>query len=406
MKITAIHCTPLWAPRKKFFGRVMTTAQSAHQPAGTEVGTACLHALIRVKTDSSVPGGIIGLGEVATCWSPDGVELCSIIDDLLAPVLLGQDPFQIALLAAKMEAAVAQKYGTDAAPAKAAVEIALYDIVGKALQTPVYNLLGGRVRDVVPLSHSIPWGSPEEMASMAAEKKAAGFGTVKCKVGQGLDLDAAACRAVREAIGPAHTLRVDANMGWATVEEAAANIEALSEYNLELVEQPLPRHQYQGLAELRTQTGVPIMVDESLWDPVECAVVIKAGAADVANVYISESGGVLAASRNLAMCEAAGITGLIGAMPELGIGTAAQIHLALASTNIGHDCDTCGSLYFDEDYLVTALDFSDGVAKPPPGPIGLGVEVDMDVVKRWAHPPNTNAPRSPSRPKAPPPSRL
>lgn len=116
------------------------------------------------------------------------------------------------------------------------------------------------------------------------------------------------------------------------------------------------------------------MVDESLWDPVECAVVIKAGAADVGNVYISESGGVLAASRNLAMCamcEAAGITGLIGAMPELGIGTAAQIHLALASTNIGHDCDTCGSLYFDEDYLVTALDFSDGVAKPPPGTIGL-----------------------------------
>lgn len=239
---------------------------------------------------------------------------------------------------------------------------------------------------------------------MAAEKKAAGFGTVKCKVGQGLEQDAAACRAVREAIGPSHTLRVDANMGWATVEEAAANIEALSEFGLELVEQPLPRHEYDGLAELRTRTGVPIMVDESLWDNAECAVVLRASAADVGNVYISESGGVLAASRNLAMCEAAGISGLIGAMPELGVATAAQIHLGLSSTNIGHDCDTCGSLYFDRDYLVTPLDFSGGIARPPPSPLGLGVEVDMDIVRQWGKPPNTQA--LPPRPKAPPPSRL
>ena len=135
-----------------------------------------------------------------------------------------------------------------------------------------------------------------------AEKKAAGFKTVKCKVGQGLEEDAAACKAVREAIGSSHTLRVDANMGWSTYEEAAANIEALSEYDLELVEQPLPRHQYDDLAKLRERTAVPIMVDESLWDPAECAVVIQAGAADVANVYIAESGGVLKAATNLAMC--------------------------------------------------------------------------------------------------------
>ena len=209
-----------------------------------------------------------------------------------------------------------------------------------------------------------------------AEKKAAGFKTVKCKVGQGLEEDAAACKAVREAIGSSHTLRVDANMGWSTYEEAAANIEALSEYDLELVEQPLPRHQYDDLAKLRERTSVPIMVDESLWDPAECAVVIQAGAADVANVYIAESGGVLKAATNLAMCaaeprhcaldlspasaapadrylpvcscrcEAAGITGLIGSMPELGVATAAQIHLGLSATNIHHDCDTCGSLYF------------------------------------------------------------
>ena len=91
---------------------------------------------------------------------------------------------------------------------------ALFDIAGKYLQCPATQLLGGRVRDSIPLSHSIPWGSPEEMAAMASEKQAAGFGTVKCKVGQGVEKDAAAVRAVRAAIdrgGKPTKLRVDAN---------------------------------------------------------------------------------------------------------------------------------------------------------------------------------------------------
>lgn len=157
-------------------------------------------------------------------------------------------------------------------------------------------------------------------------------GTVKCKVGQGLAQDAAACAAVREAIGASHTLRVDANMGWASVEEAAANINALAKYDLELVEQPLPRHDYAGLAALREETGVPIMVDESLWDPAECAVVVQAGAADVGNVYIAESGGILKASTNLAMCEAAGITCLIGEYH----------HVALQYINVRAPASTTG----------------------------------------------------------------
>ena len=135
MKITAITATPLWAPRRKFFGRHMTTAQTAHQPAGMAEGVACVHALILISTDNqTTPGGITGIGEVCTCWSPDGQELAAIIDRTLAPLLIGADPFNIAALAAKMDAAIP---GTDAAPAKAALEMALYDIVGKALQVGV-----------------------------------------------------------------------------------------------------------------------------------------------------------------------------------------------------------------------------------------------------------------------------
>jgi L-alanine-DL-glutamate epimerase-like enolase superfamily enzyme len=393
MRITKIVATPLWAPRRQFFGRVMKTAQSAHQPAGADAGVACFHGVVHIHTDHSARGVVtVGVGEVATCWDPDGVELCRMIDSTLAPLLLGKDPMEIAALAALMDSAL----DVDGAPAKAALEMALFDIVGKYLQTPVYNLLGGRVRDTVRLSHSIPWGSPAEMAAMAAEKQAAGFGTVKCKVGQGLDMDAAVVGAVREAIGTSSKtkLRVDANMGWSTVEEAAANIAALEEYDIELVEQPLPREMYAELAELRALTNVPIMVDESMWDNVSCAKVIQHGSADVANVYVHESGGMLQASRNLAFCEAAGISGMIGSMPELGVGTAAQIHVAMSSTNIKHDCDVCGSLYFNEDYLTAETAIMEGLMSGvahAPGGVGLGVEVDMDVVKRWSRKPT--APR-------------
>ena len=131
-----------------------------------------------------------------------------------------------------------------------------------------------------------------------------------------------------------------------------------------------------------------------MWDNVSCAKVIQHGSADVANVYVHESGGMLQASRNLAFCEAAGISGMIGSMPELGVGTAAQIHVAMSSTNIKHDCDVCGSLYFNEDYLTAETAIMEGLMSGvahAPGGVGLGVEVDMDVVKRWSRKPT--APR-------------
>ena len=100
----------------------MKTAQSAHQPAGSDQGQACFHAVIFVHTDHRLPAGggtLTGVGEVATCWVPDGVELCAMIDNSLAPLLIGQDPLRIALLAAALDNALT----VDAAPAKAALEM-------------------------------------------------------------------------------------------------------------------------------------------------------------------------------------------------------------------------------------------------------------------------------------------
>ena len=156
----------------------------------------------------------------------------------------------------------------------------------------------------------------------------------------------------------------------------------MEECNLELVEQPLPAHDLDGMAEVRVSIGVPLMADESIRNPRSAMQVIQREAADIANVYVTEAGGLLNASRIIAMCEAAGMPCMIGSMPEFGIGTAAQIHLGVAMTNLGPDSDTCGVLYHEEDLLKSPLRIENGFSYPPEGP-GLGVEIDMTILESW-----------------------
>lgn len=366
MKITGIRSVAVHGPRTRAFGGVDRTALGPH--AVSE------HSIVFVDTDA----GITGIGEVASVFKRRGRMLQTDLDVALAPAAIGEDPMRIAHVARLLDAAL-----DGSQEAKAGIEMALWDIKGKALGAPVYELLGGKVRDRIPLSYSIPFGEPAEMAALAARRVAAGHRTIKVKVGSdSATRDIEAVRQVRAAVGPTVKVRVDGNMGWPDAKRAIGVIRAMEAFDLELVEQPLPAHDLAGMAEVRRAIGVPLMADESVRDPLSAMQMIKAGAADIANVYVTEAGGLLAAWRIFAMCEAAGIPCMIGSMPEFGIGTAAQIHLGVAMTNLGPDSDTCGVLYHAEDLLVRQLRIEDGFAYPPDGP-GLGVDVDMSVLERW-----------------------
>ena len=374
MKITAVRTVVVWGPRRPAYGGVHRTALG---PA-----TVSEYAIVFVDTDS----GLTGIGEISCVFQRRGRLLARDVESGLAPAVTGEDPFRIAYLVQEMDRAL-----DGVEEAKAGIEMALWDIVGKALDTPVYNLLGGKVRDRIPLSYSVPFGEPAAMADYALERVRAGHRTIKVKVGNDPARDVEAVRRVREAIGPELRLRVDANMAWPTAKEAIRLIRAMEPWNLELVEQPLPPRELDAMAEVRRAIGVPLMADESIRTPRDAMEVIRHGAADIANVYVTEAGGLLNASRIFALCEAAGMPCMIGSMPEFGIGTAAQIHLGVAMTNLGPDSDTCGVLYHAEDLLARPLRIEGGYAYPPEGP-GLGVEVDMDVVERWRRnaPPGVN----------------
>lgn len=367
MKITAVRVVPVWCPRKRAYGGVTRTA----------LGPAAIsdYAIVFVETDA----GITGLGEVDSVFKRRGKLLQTDLEVALVPAVLGEDPFRIAYLVQKMDRAL-----DGVEEAKAAIEMALWDIVGKALKTPVYNLLGGKVRERIPLSYSIPFGQPAEMAAFGLERARAGHRTVKVKVGSGDDArDIEAVAKIREAIGPEIKLRVDGNMGFPNAKHAIHVIKQMERWNLELVEQPLPAYDLDGMAEIRRSINVPLMADESIRNPRSVMDVIRRGAADIANVYVTEAGGLLNAARIFGMCEAASIPCMIGSMPEFGIGTAAQIHLGVAMTNLGPDSDACGVLYHAEDLLTRPLKIENGFSYPPEGP-GLGVEVDPAVLERWS----------------------
>ncbi|HVX98695.1 MAG TPA: mandelate racemase/muconate lactonizing enzyme family protein [Pseudorhodoplanes sp.] len=366
MKITDIRCVPVLCPRKRNFGGVTRTA----------LGPAAFsdYTIVFVETDA----GITGLGEVDSVFSRRGALLRHDLVSALVPAVRGEDPFRIAAIVQKMDRVL-----DGVEEAKAGIEMALWDILGKALGTPVYNLLGGKVRDRIPLSYSIPFGDPKDMAELARERVKWGHRTVKVKVGSDDPArDIAAVRLIREAIGPGIRLRVDGNMGWKSPKQAIAVIREMEKHDLELVEQPLPADDLEGMAEIRMNIDVPLMADESIRNPRSAMQVIKRRAADIANVYVTEAGGLLNASRIFAMCEAANIPCMIGSMPEFGIGTAAQIHLGIAMTNLGPDSDTCGVLYHQEDLLKVPLRIENGFAYPPEG-AGLGVDIDMDILEKW-----------------------
>jgi muconate cycloisomerase len=367
MRIQAIEVIPIRAPRK----------EAVRAADGSSPVTASEFGIVRILSDN----GTEGLGEISITAPKIGFTLCHGARRLLVPLLLGQDPRELPRLLKLIDNTL--KGELSVPYLRAAFEMALLDMIGKQAGVPVYQLLGGRARQAVPLAWGIYQKSPEEMAEDARAGLAAGFQSIKLKVGRHLAEDIAAVRAVAEAVGPETPLRLDANMAWRTVPHALTCIAALAaEATIAWVEQPLERHNLAGMALLRQRAGVPIMADESLQTLVDAYQVAQAGAADVFNVYVVEAGGLLAAGQIFALATALDIPCILGSQAELGIGTAAAAHLGVAVADLPYACETFGPLRYAHDIVTPIVRIENGLLYPPDGP-GLGVELDWTMVKEW-----------------------
>jgi L-alanine-DL-glutamate epimerase-like enolase superfamily enzyme len=335
-----------------------------------------LSVLVRIRTG----GGIVGWGEA----TPDpnvtgetwGGTAATLRDDL-APALIGRDARD---RETSMHALDARVEGVPAA--KAALDIALHDLLGRALGVPVWALLGGRSKPRLTISRVVSMKTPEDMARDAARHLTDGFKTVKVKVGDGANwrLDAARIAAVRAAIGPEIGLKIDVNQGWKTTGVAITAIRASLASAPDYVEQPVAWWDLEGLAEVRRQTGATIMVDEGCHGPRDMLRVAALRAADLVNIKLMKCGGLMAALKLNAIAETAGIVAQVGTMVESSIASAAGLHLALALANV-RTVEMGGPLMLAED-LGDVRTWYDRDRITVPDRPGLGIEVDEASVRR------------------------
>lgn len=369
MKITRIETIPVQVPIKPHLA-IRSGRGGAH--------TESPFLLVKVHTDQ----GITGIGE-ASCtprWSgEDQVTGAHLIRTYLEPLLIGEDPVAVERCTEKFRLAFAANYFT-----KSAVEMALWDIAGKALGKPVYELLGGKVREFVPTKWSVSGVEPTKAAEIALWAVEQGFIAMKVKVGIDPDQDVARVKAVREAVGPNIKLGVDANGGWPS-DIAVKTIERLCVYDIAFVEQPVSPEELPSMAAVRRKIRVPVIADESIYTLQDARTLARLEAADVFSVYVGKAGGIGPARQIAAFAQSCSLTCTVGSNLELGVGSAAMIHLALATRGIDAEtfpCDIIGPLFYEDDLLTEPLLLHEGRAQAHGGP-GLGVELDEKKVARY-----------------------
>lgn len=372
MKITRIETIPIRVPLNPEFA-IRSGRGGAH--------TESPFLLVKVHTNE----GIIGIGE-ASCtprWSgEDQVTGAHLIRTYLEPLLINEDPTRVENLTQKFRLAFAGNFFT-----KSAVEMALWDIAGKAANKPVYELLGGKVREFVTTKWSVSGVEPDKAAGIAKWAVAQGFKTMKVKVGIDPDSDISRVRAVREAIGPRIKLGVDANGGW-TPEVAVKTIERLREFGIYFAEQPVSPEDVAVMAEVRTKIHIPVIADESVYTLQDAMTLARLGAADAFSIYVGKAGGIGPAKKIADFAQKVGLKCTVGSNLELGIGSAAMIHLAIATRGVNAEefpCDIIGPFYYQDDIVPKSLSILPGRAEPNDLP-GLGMELDEERVIRYRVP--------------------
>lgn len=368
MKIIRIEPIPVCVPLKK--GLTAKTAHGEHAVSP--------YVIVRVHTDA----GIVGLGEatISGLWSGETqAGTVAAIRDYIEPVLVGRDPRDITQIRRAMDFIIKLNPF-----AKASVEMAMWDIAGKAVGLPVYQLLGGKVRDRVRIKLVVWARDVKGSRAMAEDHLRLGVSCVKVKVGLDPETDIARVRAVRDVAGSEIPITIDANCGW-TIQQAKHCLRALGDVNLLFAEQPISPGDPGALAELRRETPAPIMADESVFTLQDAWLLSLHRAADILSVYPGKHGGIAATAEIVAIAKAAGLRCTIGSNLELGIGTAAMLHVAAAFPEIDTEhfpADTIGPFYHDADLITQPLDLGPPDARIPEGP-GLGVTLDEDQLKRW-----------------------
>ncbi|MBF8288578.1 MAG: MR MLE protein [Candidatus Rokubacteria bacterium] len=357
MKITAIEAICLAIPMKPLDPPSPWTAATRKQ------------IIVRVRTDA----GLTGVGEAFAYGAP--LAVCNVIEESLAPLLIGQDPLRIEYLADLMHRGT-MIYGRRglAMFAISGVDIALWDLLGKALNAPVHALLGGATRPTLPVYASLMrYDSPKDVAGACKGFVAQGFTMLKLH-----QTDVASVRAAREAVGPDVELMLDVNCPW-TPAEAIGMARALEPYRLFWFEEPVwPPEDYTGLAEVARATDTPIALGENESTLYGFREIVERRAGDILQPSITKVGGITEFKKIAALAQAANLP-IAPHSFYFGPGLAATLHVA--ATLGGAMPVEFPTGRHETSFLARPIQAVDGYVEVPTGP-GLGVEINEEAIRR------------------------
>ncbi|OZI29877.1 muconate cycloisomerase [Bordetella genomosp. 10] len=345
----------------------------AHQLAMTVMQKQTL-VIVRLRASD----GIEGLGEATTIGglaygeeSPEGMKLA--IDAYLAPALVGQDAGNVNAAMRRLD-----KVARGNRCAKSALETALLDAQGKRLGVPVSALLGGAVRDALPVLWTLASGDTARDIDEAESLLAAGrHDTFKLKVGRrAIADDVRHVARIKTALGERARVTVDVNQAWNEADAAGA-IARLEAAGVDLIEQPIARENRAGMARLAARFVVPIMADEAVATPEDALELARLGAADVLALKIAKSGGLHGVMRCAAVGDAAGMALYGGTMLEGSIGSVASAHGFRALPTMAWGTELFGPLLLKDDIVANPPRYENFSMHVPAGP-GLGLTLDED----------------------------
>lgn len=364
MRITQIEAIPFKIPLASGVGKITSSIWSME---------AANHVLIKITTDE----GWEGSGEAVerpTIYGETQDSIIAVIEKWISPQLVGLDPFDSEKIWDRLDKIAANN------TAKGAIDIAIYDLLGKKLDLPVHKLLGSWDGEKVKAASLLPFGSPEKTVSAALERKQRqGIQAFKIKVGKDMDRDIKTFIALRESLGNEAILYIDANQAW-TPYQAIKAIRAMEPYGLAWVEEPIKKGDFEGKLRVANQISVPILLDESATSPEEVWQQIRMGMNCLINIKPTRTGFTI--SREIMhLAEAANIPCMVGTARETGLGTAASIQFATSFKNILL-AEVADSEIYEHSLLENSFHIKNGYASVPPGP-GLGVNVSEAALKKY-----------------------
>ncbi|WMJ76902.1 MULTISPECIES: mandelate racemase/muconate lactonizing enzyme family protein [unclassified Sedimentibacter] len=368
MKISKIIINQLKIPLKKPY--------KLSKEYGTLFDSSII--VLEVHTDE----GFIGYGECDPwpLFTGDTSDTCTLLlRNIICPYLIGKDPTNIREIHRLMDALILNNH-----IAKSAVDMAMYDITGKATNMPVHKLLGGKLRSEIDVMWSLGGETPEESVADILRIKEMGYRGCMIKVGgEDYKLDAARTIAAREAAGPDFMLNADANQGW-DVDTAIRYGKLVKNCDLMFFEQPVKYWDVDGLAKVRRAVSMPISADEGIVSMADARRLIQAEAVDIFSIKVTKNGGILPASELCEFSKANGIRLFFNSMIEEGITQAASLAVGATASALV----PMGHAYFSVQRMAEDItNFNrlirpNGTVEVPESP-GLGIELNYTAIQKY-----------------------